>query len=85
MNETYFEKKCVIKPFFPQEIDQIDSHWRPQWTFCPYCSLDFDLIGRLEDFQSEFEFLVKKLGLKVSLSIFYEVMSFFITKNTLII
>ena len=40
-------------------------HYIPQYLACPYCQLEFDLVGRLEDMESDTAFLAQHLGLKV--------------------
>ena len=40
-------------------------HYIPQYLACPYCQLEFDLVGRLEDMESDTAFLAKSLRLKV--------------------
>ena len=52
-----------------QVLEKIDTHWRPQWTFCPFCSLQFDLVGKLEDFESDFQYLAESLGVQVTLQL----------------
>ena len=47
-------------------IEYLDIHFRPQWFSCPFCALEFDMIGSSEDFESDFDFFVKEHGLKVS-------------------
>ena len=46
-------------------IEYLDIHFRPQWFSCPFCALEFDMIGSSEDFESDFDFFVKEHGLKV--------------------
>ena len=50
-------------------IEYLDIHFRPQWFSCPFCALDFDIIGSHEEFESDFDFFVSEFGLKVSLNI----------------
>ena len=47
-------------------IEYVDIHFRPQWFSCPFCSLDFDIIGTHDDFESDFDFFITEFGLKVS-------------------
>ena len=40
-------------------------HFIPQYVTCPYCDMDFDLVGKLEDMENDTAFLAQHLGLKV--------------------
>ena len=43
-----------------------NEHWRPQYTMCPFCRLNFDYIGDIEDMDNHVEYLSDLLGFKVS-------------------
>ena len=40
-------------------------HFIPQYITCPYCQLEFDLVGKLDDMESDTAFLAQHLGIKV--------------------
>ena len=42
-----------------------DVHWRPQYALCPFCSLDFDYIGDIEDMNNHVNYLAELLAFKV--------------------
>ena len=42
-----------------------DGHFSEQCYQCPFCSMDFDLIGNMDDMSQHLDFLAKTLGIKV--------------------
>ena len=46
-------------------IEYLDIHFRPQWFSCPFCSLDFDMIGSMENFTQDFDFFIDEFNVKV--------------------
>ena len=40
-------------------------HWRLQYALCPFCSLNFDYIGDIEDMNNHVDYLAELLGFKV--------------------
>ena len=47
-------------------IEYLDIHFRPQWFSCPFCSMNFDMIGSAEEFESDFDFFIDEYNLHVS-------------------
>ena len=45
----------------------LNSHLRPQYAACPFCSLNFDYIGELEDMDIHVTYLAEHLGFPVIL------------------
>ena len=43
--------------------ENMDNHIRPLWSSCPFCAIDFDIIGQLEDYEEDEKFIVEKLNL----------------------
>ena len=43
-----------------------NRHWRPQYALCPFCSLDFDYLGTVEDMNKHVDYLSGLLGFKVN-------------------
>ena len=43
--------------------------FRPQWSSCPFCAIDFDIIGKLEDYEEDEKFVVEKLNLDLPLGL----------------
>ena len=48
----------------------LDCHLRPMWASCPFCSVEFDVIGNLNTFDQDSMFIMKSLNMTVN----YEVM-----------
>ena len=46
-------------------IEYLDIHFRPQWFSCPFCAMDFDMIGSAEEFEEDFEFFISEFKLQV--------------------
>ena len=44
-----------------------NRHWRPQYALCPFCSLNFDYIGTVEDMNTHVDYLADLLGFKVNI------------------
>ena len=40
----------------------VDIHFRPQWASCPFCRVDFDLVGRMETFEEDREALLEAMN-----------------------
>ena len=45
-----------------------DIHFVPQAYSCPFCSLDFDIIGDFNNFEEDLKFLAKELNISASCS-----------------
>ena len=43
----------------------LNSHFRPQYAVCPFCSLNFNYIGDIEDMDTHVKFLAKRFGFPV--------------------
>ena len=48
------EKKSDIKPPL-----------KPMWAACPFCSVEFDVIGHMENFEKDAAFIFITMGLVV--------------------
>ena len=59
---TYLLQQVEIKGPFA-----FNAHWRPQFSLCPYCSIDFDYVGDINDMNYHVDFLSDILGFKVYL------------------
>ncbi|XP_065574396.1 carbohydrate sulfotransferase 11-like isoform X1 [Artemia franciscana] len=42
--------------------DKFKSHWSPYWSYCTPCSIQYDMIGKLETNTADFKYLWKKFG-----------------------
>ena len=49
--------------------ENLNSHIRPFWASCPFCALDFDIIGHLEDYEEDEKFIVENLSLEIPLGL----------------
>jgi hypothetical protein len=49
--------------------ENMDNHIRPLWSSCPFCAIDFDIIGQLEDYEEDEKFIVEKLDLDLPLGV----------------
>ena len=52
----------TVKEHCPLELDR---HWRPQYCLCPFCSMDFDYIGEIQDMDTHVEYLSNLLEFPV--------------------
>ena len=43
----------------------LDNHIKPMWASCPFCSVEFDVIGRLENFDKYVQFIFITMGITV--------------------
>ena len=49
--------------------ENMDNHIRPLWSSCPFCAIDFDIIGQLEDYEEDEKFIIEKLDLDLPLGV----------------
>ena len=45
--------------------ENLEGHFRPQWASCPWCLLEFDIIGTTETFDNDVAVIVDFLNLTV--------------------
>ena len=45
----------------------LNSHFRPQYAACPFCSLNFDYIGEIADMDTHVKYLAERFGFPVIL------------------
>lgn len=50
-------------------VENLNPHWQSQWGCCPFCTLDFDIIGHLETFQTDMDFIIKAMNWEAILSV----------------
>ncbi|XP_037811560.1 carbohydrate sulfotransferase 11 [Lucilia sericata] len=43
---------------------QFDEHWSPIYSFCTPCSINFTIIGKVETFNRDSEFIIRQAGLE---------------------
>ncbi|XP_030383179.1 carbohydrate sulfotransferase 11 [Scaptodrosophila lebanonensis] len=46
------------------EGKRFDEHWAPVYSFCTPCSVNFSIIGKVETFQRDSEFIIRQAGLE---------------------
>ena len=49
--------------------DKVNCHWRPFAFECAYCDIDYDLIGRMEKWNDDLNYIVRKRGLEKVLKV----------------
>ena len=45
----------------------LNAHFRPQYATCPFCVLNFDYIGEIEDMDTHVNYLSERFGFPVIL------------------
>lgn len=58
VNEELFARYLVDSVESGGVLD-LDGHWRPQTSVCAFCDDDFDVVGRMETFEYDRDFLLK--------------------------
>ena len=48
------------------DFRRMDPHWRPQTTLCDFCQMDFDVVGKIETFEEDKNFIYRALGKEVN-------------------
>ena len=48
---------------------KLDPHLRPMWQTCPFCSVDFDVIGKMETFGDDIDFVANALNVQLDSSL----------------
>lgn len=59
------DKSKEVGPYY------LDNHIKPIWASCPFCSVDFDVIGKLEEFDKDSLFIHANMNLIVSCFIIF--------------
>lgn len=47
-----------------QNLRPLDEHWAPIYKFCTPCSIPFRIIGKVETFNRDSEFIIRQAGLE---------------------
>ena len=55
-------------------VENLNPHWQSQWGCCPFCTLDFDIIGHLETFGQDMKVIIKAMNWQVC---FFYIKKFF--------
>ena len=58
--------KYLVETVKHSGIDSLDPHWRPQTSLCPFCADNFDVVGKMETFEEDRDFLLEVLKVKHS-------------------
>ena len=66
------------KEFIQYLIDEVkensplslNPHFKPQYTLCPFCSVDFDFVGDLKYMKEDIEYLGKLLNIQKQVTLF---------------
>ena len=46
--------------------EMLNGHFRPQWALCPFCLIDFNILGKIEDFEEDSAYIMDALRVRVS-------------------
>ena len=46
-------------------VENLNPHWQSQWGCCPFCTLNFDIIGHLETFREDMNFIIRAMSWQV--------------------
>ena len=61
--------KYIIDSSLKIGVENINVHFRPLWASCPFCTINFDIIGKLENYEEDEKFIVQKLNLDIPLGL----------------
>ena len=61
--------KYIIDSSVKIGAENLDNHLRPLWASCPFCAINFDIIGKLENYEADEKFIVEKLNLDIPLGL----------------
>jgi 3-isopropylmalate dehydratase small subunit len=50
-------------------VHVFNPHWRPMYLFCHHCYVKYDIIGKIETYDQDMEFLANNLKLSVSCTV----------------
>jgi len=64
------QKDCYQQPV--SECD-IEHHVRPYLPWCLYCDVDYDVIGKLEDFDEDMAYIAEKLNITEKLGLLHHI------------
>ena len=53
----------VLEQLKTLPLNELDVHWRPQYSMCPYCLLNFSVYSLLEENDKDSYYFFKKAGL----------------------
>lgn len=59
--------KYIVESAKEKGPHSLDDHIKPMWTICPFCQVGFDVIGTLEEFDEDIDFIARSLNLKVDI------------------
>jgi hypothetical protein len=61
-NDGVIEFPDFLRAVAEQSIDAMDPHWRPQFYQCFFETIDFDFVGRFENFDSDLARCAERFG-----------------------
>ena len=62
-------KKSKCSNFYSSDCLNINIHWKPFASECSYCSIKYDVIGRMETFNEDVKYIFEKSDLSSILSL----------------
>lgn len=54
----------LISEVLPKGIAHAPGLFKPQVEVCPFCLLDYDVVGRMESFKEDSEYVMEELRIK---------------------
>ena len=67
----YLLKKVTNEDDTKISVNELNTHWRPQYAACPFCEISFDYVGDIKDNDHHVDFLSNLLNFKVRLRLRY--------------
>jgi len=49
-----------------EEVHNYNDHWRPYWLHCHLCEMEFDVIGKMETWNQDVQFITDVTGLSMT-------------------
>ena len=59
-----FVERGVLRELESEKESRVNIHWKPFIDRCHHCSIPYTVIGRIETFQEDFEYIVRKNNLE---------------------
>ena len=54
-----------------RSLRYLDTHFRPLSISCPFCSVEYDAVGKVEEFERDAKIILKELKIDVKYGLFY--------------
>ena len=50
-----------------KKLGEVDPHIEPFWRACDYCYLDYEVIGKMDTFTNDSNYIMSKTGMRASI------------------